>query len=72
MTPDHIWFAVRAAQRDATTAAIVRGFPALTVQEHEAARRSAEALRAWQQATRDTVIDPNHTPTPTQEVAAHV
>ncbi|MEV2239474.1 hypothetical protein [Micromonospora sp. NPDC049891] len=69
MTPDSIWFAVRDAQRDVTTAAIVRGFPALTVQEHEAARRSADQLRAWQQATRTDVTDPNHTPTPTQEVA---
>lgn len=69
MTPDPIWFAVRAAQRDATTAAIVRGFPALTVQEAADAHRSADQLRAWQQATRDTVIDPNHTPTPTKEVA---
>lgn len=72
MTPDSIWFAVRDAQRDVSAAAILRGFPNLTVEPGPEARRSAEALRAWQQATRDTVIDPNHTPTPTQEVAAHV
>ncbi|QKW15335.1 hypothetical protein [Verrucosispora sp. NA02020] len=66
MTPDSIWFAVRARQAAVSKTAIERGFPNLsTVEPGPDALRSAAQLRAWQLATR-----PDLAPTPTQEVAA--